>query len=330
MVHRCLWLSLAVITREATFAWIPAFRLAHRHSMTTTGSSLGAQVGIFFGTSTGSTQTAADLIHQAFGPEVSSEPVDIDTVEAGDLAQVFAEYDALVVGTPTWNTGADSERSGTGWDELYYTKLPELKDIMKAKKVAVFGLGDQSSFAENYADASGELFDVFCEMGCTMLGSWSQEGYEHEDSKAIRGEKFCGLMLDFVNQEELSEERVRRWVAQLKEEGILGLDSGVALAVATDGIVAGISSTADSPAALDAQKVNGQKASVSETLSESSSSLEKELTTGSALMDATIANHSMGGFIAHTNHLTRKTMWTSADGRKSFVTTERTITGLTP
>merc|ERR1719276_360218 len=90
-----------------------------------------------------------------------------------------------------------------------------------AKKVAVFGLGDQISYSENYADASGELHDVFEANGCEMIGYTSQDGYEHEESKAIRNDKFCGLLLDAVNQEEMTESRVKNWVAQLKEEGIL-------------------------------------------------------------------------------------------------------------
>ena len=126
-----------------------------------------------------------------------------------------------VVGTPTWNTGADTERSGTGWDELYYNQLPAMKAVLADKKVAVFGLGDQVSYSDNYADATGELFDVFESLGCRMMGAWSQEGYEHDDSKAIRGDKFCGLLLDMVNQEDLTEERVIQWVAQLKAEGVV-------------------------------------------------------------------------------------------------------------
>ena len=47
-----------------------------------------------------------------------------------------------------------------------------------------------------------------------MIGYTSQEGYEHEASKAIRGDKFCGLLCDAVNQEELSAERVERAFSQ--------------------------------------------------------------------------------------------------------------------
>ena len=69
---------------------------------------------------------------------------------------------------------------------------------LSTKKVAVFGLGDQESYAENYADATGELHDVFEKLGCTMMGYTSQEGYDHEASKAIRGDLFCGLLCDMV------------------------------------------------------------------------------------------------------------------------------------
>lgn len=66
-----------------------------------TKSSLDA-IGIFFGTSTGSTQEAADLISAEFG-DGASEPIDIEEVES--VANEFAKYDSLIVGTPTWNTG---------------------------------------------------------------------------------------------------------------------------------------------------------------------------------------------------------------------------------
>jgi len=78
-------------------------------------------IGIFFGTSTGSTEEVAHLISAEFG-EVSSEPIDIDGIK-GSIANTFAKYDSLVVGTPTWHTGADTERSGTGWDEIYYGEM---------------------------------------------------------------------------------------------------------------------------------------------------------------------------------------------------------------
>ena len=29
-----------------------------------------------------------------------------------------AAFDGFIIGAPTWNTGADEERSGTAWDEF--------------------------------------------------------------------------------------------------------------------------------------------------------------------------------------------------------------------
>ena len=145
------------------------------------------KVGIFFGTSTGNTATIAGYIAAEFG-EDADEPIEIDEIQ-GSVAKKFAEYDALIVGTPTWNTGADTERSGTGWDEIYYGEMqgkkmsrekikeqiiiflqthifmhnmPDLQLV--GKNVAVFGLGDQISYSENYADATGEV-RVFCDRG---------------------------------------------------------------------------------------------------------------------------------------------------------------------
>lgn len=44
----------------------------------------------------------------------TADPKDISDVDISSLT----EFDGLVVGAPTWNTGADSERSGTGWDSV--------------------------------------------------------------------------------------------------------------------------------------------------------------------------------------------------------------------
>lgn len=189
---------------------------------TATTTRLTAAVGIVYGSCTGGTQACADQIREAFGSDVAADPIDIDTLASPDeVAAVLAEHQALVVGAPTWNTGSETERSGTGWDALYYSSFPDFKSVLEGKKVAVFGLGDQVSYADYFCDAAGELHDVFEGMGSTMLGAWPMDGYEHEASECVRGDKFCGLLLDVVNQDDLTDGRIRRWVSQLKDEGIL-------------------------------------------------------------------------------------------------------------
>ena len=51
-------------------------------------------------------------------------------------------------------------------------------------EVAIFGMGDQSGYADNYCDAMDELASCFEKQGATIVGAWSSEGYEHEDSKS--------------------------------------------------------------------------------------------------------------------------------------------------
>jgi flavodoxin I len=278
-------------------------------------------------TQTGNTQTCAEKIAEALGPD-ASEPIDVDTLKNGQLAQAFSEHGALVVGTPTWNTGADTQRSGTGWDELYYDKLPELSNVLAGKKVAVFGLGDQVSYAENYADATGELYDVFSSLGCDMIdGSWSQEGYEHEASKSIRGDKFCGLLLDMVNQEELTDERIEQWVAQLKQNGILegGGGGGGAAAAAAPVQVETAPPVTTASEETPVQVVAPPSLSAEERLAQ----LERENAELRELLAQSYQASSVGssavstssvGFTPHYNPVTNKTMWTSSDGRSSYVT----------
>lgn len=276
-----------------------------------------AKIGLFFGTSTGSTEEAADLIAAEFGSDVLEGPIEIDTIQ-GSVAQEFAKHDALIVGTPTWNTGADTERSGVGWDEIYYGEMQELN--LDGKPVAVFGLGDSVSYAENYADASGELHDVFQALGAKMMGYTSQEGYEHEDSKAIRGDKFCGLLLDAVNQEDLTPERVSNWVGQLKEEGIL---EGAA-ADAASGTVASVSAEVVETEAVvfESTAVNGLATDPIAELEAENAKLRQLLDENSVLLDETISHHSSGaaGFTPHYNPKTHRTMFVSPDGRKCFYT----------
>lgn len=267
---------------------------------------LAGKVGIFFGTSTGNTERVADLICNEFGSDAEG-PFDIDGVQ-GSVAKKFAEYDALIVGTPTWNTGAHTERSGTGWDEIYYGEMQDLN--ISGKTVAVFGLGDQISYSENYADASGELHDVFEKLGCKMIGYTSQEGYEHESSKAIRGDKFCGLLCDEINQDDLTVERVQKWVAQLKAEGILGGKSEAKVEDAKDNFVVEDANPAT---------VNGQQDLISK-LEEENSRLRKMLE-DSKIMDRVLKEGIMDeSYTPHYNPKSGVTMWTSVDGRKCYFT----------
>ena len=81
-------------------------------------------------------------------------------------------------------------------------------------------MGDQGGYADNFCDAMDELHTCFTGQGAEPIGMVSAEGYEHEESKSQRDDKFLGMPFDEDNQADLSEERAKTWIAQLKAEGM--------------------------------------------------------------------------------------------------------------
>ncbi len=137
-----------------------------------------------------------------------------DLVDVADVSE-FTELDGLICGTPTWNTGAETERSGTAWDEM-------LEDIAKldlsGKFVAIFGLGDSGSYTDNFCDAMEELHGFFKQAGATMVGYVDKSDYTFEESKSVVGDQFCGLALDEDSESDMTEDRLTKWAEQLKQE----------------------------------------------------------------------------------------------------------------
>ena len=167
-------------------------------------------VGLVYSTTTGNTETVAGYI----SAETGLDPVDI----ADMTPDAIAALDGIIVGAPTWHTGADTERSGTAWDEFIYGDLESID--LAGKKVAIFGLGDQGGYGDNFCDAMDELKTCFEGRGAAIVGSWSTDGYDHMESKSIADGKFVGLPCDEDNQPDQSEERVKAWIAQIKGEGM--------------------------------------------------------------------------------------------------------------
>ena len=166
-------------------------------------------IGLFFATQTGNTETVAGMIGEATGAEAT----DIGEIETEDLAG----YDGLIVGCPTWNTGADEMRSGTAWDDV----LEDIKGLdLAGKPVAVFGCGDSASYGDNFCDGIEELHETFKAAGAKMVGYVDSSGYSHTESKSEADGKFLGLPCDQDNEDDQSEERVEKWISQLKGEGM--------------------------------------------------------------------------------------------------------------
>ena len=167
-------------------------------------------VGIYFATTTGKTEDIAERIHGLL--DSAEDPKDISDVD--DLTEL-SNHDGIICGIPTWNTGADSERSGTAWDTI----LEEIGELsLSGKKVAIFGLGDSSTYTENYCDAMEELHRYFQQAGATMVGYVSTSDYTFDESKSVVGSSFCGLPLDEDSESDMTDSRISQWANQLKSE----------------------------------------------------------------------------------------------------------------
>lgn len=123
----------------------------------------------------------------------------------------FLLYDGYILGVPTWFDG----ELPNYWDEI----LPALENFdFIGKKIALFGLGDQKNYPENFCDAIGILGDFFEKRGAIIIGYTSPEGYSFESSKALKNNIFTGLLLDQENQSKLTDERIKKWTNQLELE----------------------------------------------------------------------------------------------------------------
>lgn len=163
-------------------------------------------IGLFYGSTTGKTEFVVEIIQKEIGEDVVTLH-NIADVENDD----FEEYQNLIIACPTWNIG----ELQSDWDG-YFSELDNID--FSGKKVAYLGTGDQVGYADNFQDAMGILEEKISELGGITVGYWSADGYEFNQSKALRDGKFVGLALDEDNQSELTEDRVKAWVAQLQKE----------------------------------------------------------------------------------------------------------------
>lgn len=157
------------------------------------------KTAIIYSHSATKTKQAAKHIKEAF--EKPIDDIDVDGLNPDDLKK----YDLLILGVPTWFDG----ELPNYWDEL----VPAIEDLnLKKHKVAIFGNGDQVKYPENFGDAVGLLAEVFESAGAEIIGCTSLDGYTFESSKALRGNKLLGLILDFENQAKLNKKRVADWL----------------------------------------------------------------------------------------------------------------------
>lgn len=156
---------------------------------------------VVYGSSTGTCQSIAETIASKLGVEA----IDVTKFDA----DVIAANDNLLLGTSTWGAG---ELQDDWYDGVNVLKAADLA----GKTVAVFGCGDSESYSDTFCGAMAEIYNAAKDAGATLVGEVSTDGYTYDDSEAVVDDKFVGLALDDVNEDDKTEGRIDAWLEAIK------------------------------------------------------------------------------------------------------------------
>lgn len=159
---------------------------------------------IFFASSTGNSEEIANKIASALG---EIEVFDL----AGTKIEKINDYEKVILGGSTWGDGELNDDWEDAWGD--FCKLD-----LSNKTIALFGLGDQESYSDEFCSALGIIYEQINKSGSKIVGFTSTEGYYHDASKAQIDDKFVGLIIDEDNQSDLTDERINNWVDEIKED----------------------------------------------------------------------------------------------------------------
>ena len=157
-------------------------------------------IGIFYGSTTGNTQTIAEAIASKLG---DCELIDVSKAKKEDLAK----YENLILASSTYGDG----ELQTDWED-FASSLSE--DDFAGKVVAIVGLGDQDSYSDTFCDSIALLADLAKK--ATIIGKTKNENYDFQESKGLSGDEFLGLALDEDNQSDLTSDRLNAWIESIK------------------------------------------------------------------------------------------------------------------
>lgn len=162
------------------------------------------KIAILYGTSGGSVESVAKQVQDLFEGNA-----DIYNVLDVSLSEI-EDYKYIIVGTSTTGIG-DLQDDWEGF-------LPSFAKIdFTGKKVAIFALGDSASYSTSFAESMKVVYDEIHDK-VEVVGKVPDVGYTYDDSTAVEDGVWVGLPLDEDNEYDLTEERLIKWVKQLKKE----------------------------------------------------------------------------------------------------------------
>jgi flavodoxin I len=167
---------------------------------------------LYFGTMTGNTTSVAEAIQAALS-DLVDEVKCIDRVKADD----FRANDFFILGGSTWGDGELTD----DWVDFY----PQLDQIdFTGKTVALFAVGDQVGYTYNFVSAMKLLYDKLLERGATIIARQvSVEGFEFSHSESVVDGHFVGLVVDEMNEPELTESRIATWAQSVRNEAAVAV-----------------------------------------------------------------------------------------------------------
>lgn len=176
--------------------------------MTTSAEDLLSAGAIYFGSSLGRVEDAAKAI---------AANLHIPTlVDLYDSPLAGAEsYRFVILAMSTWYDGILQD----DWRE-HEAELAQLD--WSHSTVALVCLGDQYGYPHTFADALGIVAEAIEPKGATLIGQWDPKadpvGYEFRASRALRDDRFLGLVLDEDNQSDATDRRIELWCDQIRRE----------------------------------------------------------------------------------------------------------------
>ncbi|MDE6323464.1 MAG: flavodoxin domain-containing protein, partial [Paramuribaculum sp.] len=138
-------------------------------------------IGIFYGSTTGTTEEVAAGIAAALG------------VGGGDVHDVsrtapsaVGQYDVLLFGSSTWG---DGELQDDMHDFLDGVAAMDLK----GKQIGLFGCGDET-MSDTFCNAVGQMYRILKKTGADMIGGFNADGIDFSHSEAEVDGRFVGLV----------------------------------------------------------------------------------------------------------------------------------------
>lgn len=159
--------------------------------------------GIFFGSTTGTTESVAARIAERLGVAQA----DVHNVAAASVEDV-KKYDLLLLGSSTWGSGELQDDWPGFLDKLG-------KEDLSGRRVALFGCGDAGIYSDTFCDAMAEIRDGLASTGCTFVGGFDAEEYPGCGSRLCQdGEAIGWAVYDSASDAE-NQMRMELWIAAI-------------------------------------------------------------------------------------------------------------------